>query len=169
MYKTLIIAAASLAACATPAAAQVYPDRQATGEALILVPLSLVKLADLDFGTVVTSPMSGTVAINAVTGARTVAGGVTGVVSAPGNRARFAGAGSPNQQVIVVVTPPATLANANGDLLPVLALTLEGSPIKSVDPVTRAFYFGVGGIILVGPDQAEGDYEADFDVTAIYQ
>jgi len=168
MFRKCILAAA-LTACAAPAAAQVYPDRQATGEALILVPLSLVKLDDLDFGTVITSPLSGTVAINATTGARTIAGGVTGLASDPGFRARFAGAGSPNQQVIVVVSPPAALANGNGDLIPVLALTLQGSPIKNVDPTTRAFYFGVGGIILVNANQAEGLYSADFDVTAIYQ
>jgi hypothetical protein len=168
MFRKCILAAA-LAACAAPAAAQVFPDRQATGEALILVPLSLVKLDDLDFGTVITSPLSGTVAINATTGARTIAGGITGLASDPGFRARFAGAGSPNQQVIVVVTPPAALANPNGDLIPVLALTLEGSPIKNVDPVTRAFFFGVGGIILVNGNQPEGLYSADFDVTAIYQ
>jgi hypothetical protein len=168
MFRNIILAAA-LAASAAPAAAQVYPDSQATGEALILVPLSLTKLDDLDFGTVITSPLSGTVAINATTGARTVAGGITGLASDTGYRARFAGAGSPNQQVIVVVTQPAALTNTNGDLLPVLALTLEGSPIKNVDPVTRAFFFGVGGIILVNGNQPEGLYQATFDVTAMYQ
>ena len=108
-------------------------------------------------------------AINATTGARTVAGGVTGLASDSGFRARFAGAGSPSQQVIVVVSQPAALANTNGDLIPVLALTLEGSPIKTIDPVTRAFTFGVGGIILVNGDQPEGLYTATFDVTALYQ
>ena len=170
MFKAYLMAAAMAAsAIAAPAEAQVFPDRQARGDALILIPLSLVKVDDLNFGTVITSPLSGTVTINAATGARTVAGGVTGVASAIGNRARFAGAGSPSQQVIVVVTPPAALQNVNGDQLPVLALTLEGSPIKTIDPVTRAFTFGVGGIILVNANQAEGDYSANFDVTAVYQ
>jgi hypothetical protein len=168
MFRKFVLAAA-LAASAAPAVAQVVPNRQATGEALILVPLSLVKIDDLDFGTVITSPLSGTVAINATTGARTVAGGVTGLASDSGFRARFAGAGSPSQHVIVVVSQPAALANINGDLIPVLALTLEGSPIKTIDPVTRAFTFGVGGIILVNGNQPEGPYTATFDVTAIYQ
>ena len=53
--------------------------------------------------------------------------------------------------------------------VPVLALPLEGSPIKTIDPVTRAFYFGVGGIIMVGANQPEGLYSADFNVTAVYQ
>ena len=168
MFRQCILAAA-LAASAAPAAAQVFPDRQADGKALILVPLSLVKISDLDFGSILTSPVSGMVVINAATGARTVAGGVTGLASDPGFRARFAGAGSPNQQVIVVVTPPAALANTNGDLIPVLALPLEGSPIKTIDPTTRAFNFGVGGIIMVGANQPEGLYSADFNVTAIYK
>lgn len=171
MFKAFLSAAAAVAmtAAAPAAAAPVSPDRQATGEALILVPLSLVKIDDLDFGTVITSPVSGTVAINATTGVRSVAGGVTPLASDPGFRARFAGAGSPNQQVIVVVSPPAALTNTNGDLLTVLALTLEGSPIKNIDPVTRAFFFGVGGIILVNANQPEGLYQATFDVTAVYQ
>lgn len=159
--------AAAIAFAATPAAAQVQPDQQATGEALVLIPLSLTKIQDLDFGTVVTSNVSGTVAIDATTGARTVAGGITGMPGDPGFRARFAGAGAAGQQVIVVVTPPAALANANGDLLPVLALTLEGSPIKTI-PLSRAFFFGVGGILLVNANQPEGEYQADFDVTAVY-
>ena len=161
--------AAALAATAAPVAAQVYPSQQATGNALILIPLSLVKIDDLDFGTVVTSPVSGTVSINATTGARTVAGGITGLASDQGFRARFAGGGSPTQQVIVAVSQPTSLQNANGDQITVLALTLEGSPIKTIDPVTRVFAFGVGGIILVGANQPEGVYSATFDVTALYQ
>ena len=167
-FMTAAVAASALLA-APAAAAPVAPDRQATGEALILVPLSLVKISDLNFGSILTSPVSGTVSISPTTGARTTAGGVTGLASDPGFRARFAGAGTPNQQVIIVVNPPATLANANGDLITVLALPLEGSPVKTIDPTTRAFSFGVGGIILVNANQPEGLYSADFDVTAIYQ
>jgi hypothetical protein len=170
LKRILCAAAAASTLLATPAAAApVNPDRQATGEALILVPLSLVKISDLDFGSILTSPTSGMVSINATTGVRTVAGGVTGLASDVGYRARFAGAGTPNQQVIVVVTPPPALANSNGDLIPVLALPLEGSPVKTIDPVTRAFTFGVGGIIMVSANQPEGLYSADFNVTAIYQ
>ena len=94
MFKAFLCAAtaAAMTAAGPAAAAPVNPDRQATGEALILVPLSLVKISDLDFGTLLTSPVSGMVSINAVTGARSVAGGVTGLASDQGFRARFAGA-----------------------------------------------------------------------------
>ena len=50
----------------------------------------------------------------------------------------------------------------------VLALTLDGPNIRTIDPTTRNFFFGIGGIILVGADQPEGVYQATFDVTATY-
>jgi hypothetical protein len=150
------------------AAAPVAPAQPATGRALILIPLTLTKIDDLDFGTVVPSPVSGAVSINATTGARTTIGGVTGVASDAGHRAYFGTAGSPNQQVILSVTQPPALVSASGDTVPVLALTLDGPPVRTVDPTTRNFFFGVGGIILIGANQPEGVYQATFDVTATY-
>lgn len=168
--KTYIVAAAMAAAgIAAPASAQaVGPDRDATGKALVLVPLTLTKIDDLDFGTIVPSSVSGFVSIDAATGNRTVGGGVTGVQNAPGHRAQFAGAGTPNQLVIITVVPPTELTSAAGDTITVLALTLQGTPVKKVDPTTRAFFFGVGGILQIAADQPEGVYSATFDVNANY-
>jgi len=56
-----------------------------------------------------------------------------------------------------------------GDNIQVLALTLEGGPIKTVDATTRTFFFGVGGILLIAADQPEGVYQATFNVNANYQ
>jgi len=168
MGKYLIAAAA--AALAVPAGAQaVPPDRNANGRALILVPLTLTKVDDLDFGALVPSAISGIVAIDAASGNRTVAGGVTGVPSDLGHRARFAGAGTPNQQVVVVINPPTQLTSVAADNIQVLALTLEGSPFKTIDPTTRTLAFGVGGILLIAANQPEGVYTATFTVTANYQ
>lgn len=170
MLWTRTIIAAGLAAAAMPAAAApVAAPTPATGRALLLVPLTLTKIDDLDFGTIVTSPSSGVVVIDPATGARSLFGGVTGVASAPGQRARFAGAGTPSQSVVVTVTAPLQLTNGAGDTIPVLALTTEGGPIHTIDPVSRAFLFGVGGIITVNANQAEGVYQANFTVTANYQ
>ncbi len=165
-----IVCAASLAAVAlgsAPALA-VNPPVQDDSHALILIPLTLTKLQDLDFGSVIPSPVSGVVTINATTGARTFAGGVTLVPGDAGFRARFAGAGSPNQQVIMTMNPPAQLSDGAGDTIDVLALTLDGSAIRTIDS-TRAFFVGVGGSIVIAADQPEGDYNAQFDVTANYQ
>lgn len=164
----LAVVAASTIATAPAAAAPVPSSPPAQGRALLLVPLTLVKVDDLEFGTIIPTNLSGTVVINPVTGARTVAGGVTGVASDPGQRAYFAGAGSPNQLVIVTVTAPAALTSIAGDTLPVIALLPDGPPLRTIDPVTRAFYFGVGGIIQVNANQPEGFYQSTFDVTANY-
>lgn len=161
--------AATLLAAAPAAAAPVPAATDADGRALLLVPLTLVKIEDLDFGTVIRSSSPGTVTIDPSTGARTLAGGVTGVASDAGNRAYFAGAGSPNQPVIIAISPPVALVSGAGDTIPVVGMTLDGPPIRTIDPVTRAFYVGVGGTIQVAADQPEGDYNADFWLTAIYQ
>ena len=171
MLKPILLStalAAMMLTAAPAAAAPISSSPPAQGRALLLVPLTLVKVDDLEFGTLIPSNLSGTAAINAVTGARTIAGGVSGAASDPGKRAYFAGAGSPNQLVIVTVTPPAALTSVAGDSLPVLALTLDGPPLRTIDPATRAFYFGVGGIIFVNANQPEGFYRSTFDVTANY-
>lgn len=159
---------AAMAFGAAPAAAApVAASPNADGRALILVPLTLTKVADLDFGTVVSSATAGTVTIDEATGARTVAGGVTAVASDAGNRAQFAGAGTPSQLVdISISTVPASLSDGLGNSIPV-ALTLEATQV-TID-ATRAFTVGVGGTIDVGADQPDGDYNAPFEVTANYQ
>lgn len=172
VFRKLCIAVA-IAAALVPAsafAASVPATKDANGKALILIPLKLTKVDDLDFGTMISSSSSGTVALNAATSARTFAGGVTGVPSAAGHRGYFAGAGTPNQQVVVVIIPPAQLTDINGDTIDVLALTLDnnGNPIRTIDS-THAFYVGVGGILNIAANQPEGDYSATFQVTANYQ
>lgn len=163
-------AAAALFCSALPAsAAPVAAAQDATGEALILVPLKLTKIDDLDFGALIPSASAGMVNINASTGARTVAGGVTGVTSDAGHRAYFGGAGTPNQLVLLALSPPVELVNADGDTIPVLGLTLDGPPVRTINPVTRAFFVGVGGTLGIGADQPDGEYSAQFWLTAIYQ
>ncbi len=163
----LALAAAALGTTSVAAAPVASPTPPA-GRALLLIPLKLTKVDDLDFGSVIPSAITGTVIISATTGARTVAGGVTAVPSDVGRRAYFGGAGSPNQLVIVSVTPPAQLTSVAGDALTVVALTLDGPPVRTIHPVNRTFFFGVGGIILVGANQPEGVYSANYDVTADY-
>ncbi len=169
MWHCRLFLAAALAASAVPAAAApVGAPVPARNRAIVLIPLTLTKIDDLSFGTIVPSPVSGAVSINAVTGARTMIGGVTGVSSDVGNRAYFGTAGSPNQQVILTVSQPLALTSVAGDTVTVLALTLDGAPIRTINPATRSFFFGVGGVILVNADQPEGVYQATFDVTATY-
>ncbi len=152
-------------AMATPVAAPVPPP----GRALLLVPLTLTKVQDIHFGTIVPSTTTaGFVSINAVTGARTGSAGLTLMPTDVGQRARFAGAGTPNQQVIIALTQPMELTNPAGDTIPVLAMNLDGPTTRTI-AANHSFFVGVGGVILIAANQPEGLYSADYDLTADYQ
>jgi hypothetical protein len=159
--------ATAVAAAAVPAPALAAPTDSADGRALILLPLTLTKVDDLHFGTVVSSPVAGTVTINAVTGARTHNGGVTEVASDPGQRALFAWAGTPNGLVSFDLTYPASLDDGAGHSVQIALLYL-GSASKIADP-DGIVQVGVGGSILISANQEEGLYSNTFDVTANYQ
>lgn len=160
--------AALLMGAAPAAAAPVGAPVKPKARGLLLTPLTLTRIQDLDFGSVVASGASGTVVVNAASGARTTFGGVTALASGSAQQARFAGAGTPGQQVFVLVVPPTVLTNPNGDTLDVLALPLDGSPIRTIAP-DRTFFVGVGGIISVAANQPDGLYTAEFEVFADYQ
>ena len=168
--KWLIVApvATALAGAAPAYATDPVTDSNGKAHALILVPLRIVNVSDLEFGTVVSTSTSGTVTIPSDGSARIVSGGVIGLPSDPGIRAEVATAGAPGQQVLVTYSAPTQLTNLNGDTILVLAMVMEGSPIKTIDPVTNSLFIYFGGTLLIGADQPEGNYEGTFTVTIQY-
>jgi hypothetical protein len=167
---TKYLIAAMTAVAAVPASARaVSPDRNANGKALILVPLTLTKLDDLDFGTIVPSGLGDIVTINADTGARTspTAGLVT---FDAGHQARFASSGVNNTFVYLQLSPGADLVNGAGNKMTVTNLTLDqnGLGLRLLTAQSQVFFVGVGGTVVVGPTQAEGTYNGTFSLTAVY-
>ena len=74
------------------------------------MPLTLTKIDDLDFGTVVTvAGVGDRLDQRRRPALDSFAGGASGMASDAGHRALFAGAGTPGQQVVVFITPPANL------------------------------------------------------------
>lgn len=164
--NTAIAVAMTAAALPFPAQAAPVPATvDASGKALILIPLTLTKVDDLGFGSVASSATSGTVSIGADGSGRTVTGGVTPVASDPGLRATFAGAGSIGEQVSLFLAPPATLKDGLGNSMPI-SMNLETTSV-TIDS-TRAFSVGVGGTVTVGANQPEGLYTGTFTVLAQY-
>ena len=172
--KFCLAALAATTAFASPAFAQVVATDTATAEArgLVLLPLTLTKVDDLDFGTVVASAVAGNVVIDPDTGARTGSAGVTLVASAPGQRAVFAGAGTSTQVVNLTLTPPVGMVlNSGPNSLVINSLSLDSvaAPTGSVTiNASGAFTVGVGGDFAIGGNQPNGLYAADFDLTADY-
>jgi hypothetical protein len=158
--------ALALAAISSPAVAAPVPATvDASGKATLLVPLTITKIADLDFGTVITSSSNGTISVPADGSAPTLTGGVTALASPAPSRAQFAGAGSPNEQVSLFLAPPATITDGAGHSMPI-SMNLEATSV-TIDS-TRAFFVGVGGTVTVGANQAEGLYSGTFTVLAQY-
>jgi hypothetical protein len=165
-YRTILIAAGLAAGVAAPAAAApVNATKDASGKALILIPLTLTKVADLDFGTIISSSTSGTVSIAADGSGPTVVGGVTQVASATGSPGQFAGAGSANEQVNLFLASPTTIKDGAGHSMPI-SMNLDSTSV--VIDSTRAFFVGVGGTITVAANQADGLYTGTFTVLAQY-
>lgn len=164
--RKIVIAAAMTAMSASAAPAAAANSTTADGKVLLLVPLTLTKVQDLKFGTIVSSAVAGTVTINAKTGARTHAGGVTEVLSDAGQRGLFAWAGTPGQPVDFDITYPATLDDGAGHSVQVAVLFLQNS--STIADVNGIAQTGVGGSILIAANQAAGTYSNTFDVTANY-
>jgi hypothetical protein len=168
-----IVGLAALAAtlvAASPAAAQLA-SAPATAKGVVLLPLTLTKSSDLDFGTVVASAVAGNVVIDSDTGVRTVGGGVTAVPSFPGGRALFQGAGSANQDVDLTLNAPAVLTSG-ANTITVNSMTFDsggGTATTRTIDATGAFSVGVGGDFAIGVNQPNGLYTASFTVTADYQ
>lgn len=164
-----ITMAAMLSASAASAQTVPVPSTpRATARAVILLPLTLTKVDDLDFGTLVPSATGGTVRLDAVTSARTVTGGVTLLASVPGKRALLSGSGSGGQRVVINLTAPPSLTSPAGDTIDVGGLTLDGSVIRTIDATTHSFAVGVGGTLFIKGNQPDGVYSSTFDITAEY-
>ncbi|HVM38924.1 MAG TPA: DUF4402 domain-containing protein [Sphingomicrobium sp.] len=171
MFSLAAIAAAALSAA--PAAAEsVSASAQAKAHGVILQPLTLTRIEDLDFGTVIASSTAGTVTINADTSARTTTGGVTGVPNYPGQRGLFGGAGTAFQPVVLTLKAPSVLVSESNpsDIIEVEEMVLDNNnqTDRTINS-TAAFFVGVGGTFNIAASQPNGSYSAPFELTAEYQ
>jgi hypothetical protein len=166
----LLCVAGVVGAVLVPASASAAPvSANANGKAILLIPLKLTKVQDLDFGTVVTSAALGQVTVDPSSGAATPSGGVT-LVGTTSTAAQFEFAGTANQTVNFSISTalPITLSDgAAGDTMSLSALNLSATS-GTVDPTSLTVKVGVGGTIDVGANQADGVYTGQFDVTADY-
>jgi hypothetical protein len=163
-YAAGVVGAALVAA---PAAAAPV-SAPGNGKAIILIPLKLTKVQDLDFGTVVTSASSVSVIVDPSSGVAAPSGGVT-VVGTTSTPALFDFAGTANQQVSFSISSslPISLSDGAGNNIALSALTLSTTS-ATVDPTTLTVEVGVGGQIDVAANQPDGVYSNTFDVTADY-
>jgi hypothetical protein len=175
-FKLTLAALAATAAFASPAMAQTASTATAEARGTVLQPLTLSQMQDLDFGTVLSTAVAGTVAIDADTGGRTVSGGVTPIALDVGQRAEFGGVGTLNQVVEITLVPVASLNRVGGGAtISVNSWDLDGGAAndtfqaRTITDPDGVFLVGVGAEFAIAANQMNGLYAANFDVTAEYQ
>lgn len=138
-----------------------------TTKAVTLKPLSIVKISDLEFGTMIAGAAAGTVVIDPTTDARTTTGGTTASGGAP-KAAQFLTYGTQNSVLQVTRGPLPVLSRAGGGAtMNVTQLTLNGPVTRVVNPA-GVLDLRVGGTLAVGANQLEGTYSGTFDITVTY-
>lgn len=162
--RCLCVAAALLA----PAWVAAAPVRGTSpAEVAILSPVSVIKRADLDFGTIVVNG-AGTAVMDPLSGSLTTTGAVIKSGTAA-HAARFTSTGSKNAVVhIRLPQNPITVTRVGGSqTMTVSNWTLDGPTNRKI-PLNTTFDFTVGGTLNVGATQAEGTYTGTFTITVQY-
>jgi hypothetical protein len=180
MKKTILAAAAFAAvAAASPAAAQnaaVPATPKASAGARLIKPLTLTKLTDLNFGTIVMGSVSGSQTVS-VSGAGAVTCGASGggltctnTAQATASAASYRVTGTQGQ-IVVISSSPSNLSTTNGGpggstlvLTPIIPgpLTLQSSGSAGNE-------FNVGGSITITSSTVDGVYTGEVDVQVAYQ
>jgi hypothetical protein len=138
-----------------------------TIKVVTLKPLSIVKISDLEFGTMIAGTAAGTVVIDPTTDARTTTGGTTAAGGTP-KAAQFLTYGTQNSILQVTRGPLPVLSRAGGGAtMNVTQLTLNGPVTRVVNPA-GVLDLRVGGTLAVAANQLAGTYSGNFDITVTY-
>jgi hypothetical protein len=160
MLALALLAPATMTRAAVPLA-------QSDVQAAIILPVTVTKLSDMDFGHL-TVTTAGTAVLEPNADTFSTTGGVTGIGGAP-QCAEFVGA-SKDSSVVNIKLPnkPSTLTRVGGtETMTVSNFTLQGQNKRTLAKLA-SFTFRVGGTLNVAANQMEGTYVGTFDVTVQY-
>jgi hypothetical protein len=143
-------------------------DNSATASAQIVVPITISKNADLNFGSIIRSNAGGTVALSP-SGSVTPTGvvmfnGSSAVATSP---ASFTISGEASKAFVVTLpnNNAVVLSDGSGNTMALTAFTHNATGTFGASPET----FQVGATLNVGTSQAVGNYVSDpFSVTVAY-
>jgi Domain of unknown function (DUF4402) len=176
VFRLALCGFAALAALAVHEGARAA-NAVGTVGGVVLGPNSIVKIEDLDFGSLIASPVAGTATIDAQTGARTLAGGVTDAGGAF-RRAEFEASGSPNRVISLSISPTPSIAitNDTGQTMTInqIRVSVNGGTPQPLGPnhtigSNGIISFDIGGRLNIAANQAEGTYSGTFTLTSNYQ
>ncbi len=182
MKKTIMIISAIvlMAGFTSSAIAQTSATANANAGARLVVPMSITKNADLDFGTInVLAGLGGTVTLPANSTTREFSAGVaTSSVGDPASNAAYSVTGTANSTY--ALTLPSTIPVAKTDngitgSMTISALTVHFNSADG-DAVLKTSKLGtdgtdnftLGGVLTIEANQVAGDYAGTFDVAVDY-
>lgn len=174
----------ALSVLLSPAAQAQVATATGSSTAVVVAPLSLVKVQDLNFGRIAARPTAGTVTVNVNTGGCTVTGGL--IHQGACQFAEFAGQGTRRMRVRIQIPTTVTITGPGGATMLVDTMTLgtapdlvfiggngnglgNGNRRYEITSPTGIFTFRVAGRLNVGANQAPGVYSGTFPVTVQYQ
>jgi len=163
---SLTLAATALTATAANAAPTSVSNGPVQAHATIVKPLTLTKVSDMDFGSIVVQD-DGTASL-ANSGSLTCPATLT--CAGTGTPAEYTVTGT-NNQVVFITKPNVTLTNTVNPGTP-LTLVLNGhGPTQTLLPNSgnSGVNFKLGGQISVAAGSLEGDYNGNLAVTVDYQ
>lgn len=163
-------ALSSLILMSLPAAGDAAPvaaSPKAEAQVVLVKPLSLVKLDDMDFATLGVTT-GGTATIDPIGGTMAVSGGLIHLAGTP-SPARYAGSAVKKTVVnIRIPKQPVLIRRVGGtETLSVSNFTLDGQDKRNLADATY-FTFAVGAQIAIPANTIPGIYSGDIDVTVQY-
>jgi hypothetical protein len=144
-------------------------------DAVVVSPLSLVPVEDLNFGNLIPGQAGGT-AVVSTTGVRTVTGSVVAAGGTVSN-AEFQGFGTRNRYVYISTASSSYQLRrvGGGGAMSMRALTLQADNLTPLFipglfriASTNVITLRIGATLDVGPRQRPGVYEASFPITMNY-
>jgi len=161
--SSLLLMSFSAAGRAAPVAA----SPKAVAQVVLVKPLSLVKLNDMDFATIGVTT-GGTATIDPIGGTMTVSGGLIHLAGSP-SPARYAGSAVKKNVVnIRIPKQPVQIRRVGGtETLTVSNFTLDGQDKRDLAGAAY-FTFAVGAQISIPANTVSGIYSGDIDVTVQY-
>ena len=167
MGRRVAACALSVALAVAGSGAAQAASAPATDKATVLRPLSILKISDLEFGTLIATATAGTAVIDPFTDLRTTTGGTTAAGGSP-KAAQFLTYGTQGSILQVNRGPLPVLNRAGGGAsMNVTQLTLNGPVLRVVNPA-GVVDLRVGGTLAVAANQLAGDYSGTFDIILTY-
>lgn len=166
MNKSLLItalAATAVAATSANAAPTSVSNGPVQAHATIVKPLTLTKVSDMDFGSIVVQD-NGTASLS---NSGTLTCPATLTCAGTGTPAEYTVTGT-NNQVVYITAPDVTLTNTGNPGTP-LTLVLTGpSQITLPNSGASGINFKLGGDLAIAASTKEGVYQGDLAVTVNY-